>query len=239
MTWANFYLFCFVVGFAFSMFSFLLGGFRWHLPFHLHLPGWLNVGGPHMRSAPHVHLGTGHGTGPPASGGGARSVEISPLNPTTFAAFLAWFGGTGYLLVRYSSLWSLMGLAFATVSGIVAAAIVFFFLSKVLMSRDENMDASDYEMVGVLGKVCSSIRDGGTGEIIYSQAGTRRTCGARSEDGRALSKGTEVVVTRYDKGIAYVRRWEEMAGEEMDSKQGETPVQEKASAEAAGGQEKS
>src|ERR1700751_1387033 len=97
MTWADFYLFCFVVGFAFSMFSFLLGGFRWHLPFHLHPPGWLNVGGPHVHAGPHVHLGAGHGTAQAASSGGAHPAEISPLNPTTLAAFLAWFGGTGYL----------------------------------------------------------------------------------------------------------------------------------------------
>ena len=56
------------------------------------------------------------------------------------------------------------------------------------------------------------IREGGTGEIIYSQGGTRRTCGARAENGNAIVKGSEVVVTRYDKGIAYVRLWEEMAG---------------------------
>ena len=37
----------------------------------------------------------------------------------------------------------------------------------------------------------------------------RRVCGARSEDGSAIAKGTEVVVTRYEKGIAYVRPWEE------------------------------
>jgi hypothetical protein len=62
------------------------------------------------------------------------------------------------------------------------------------------------------------IRENGTGEIIYSQAGTRRTCGARSENGNALDKGEEIVVTRYDKGIAYVRLWEEMNGEEPAAK---------------------
>ena len=68
-------------------------------------------------------------------------------------------------------------------------------------------------MVGVLGRTSLPIRESGTGEIIYSQAGTRRTCGARSENGSAIEKGVEVVVTRYDRGIAYVRRWEEMSGE--------------------------
>jgi hypothetical protein len=87
----------------------------------------------------------------------------------------------------------------------------------VLISDEENMDPADYEMVGVLGKLCVPIREGGTGELIYSQAGTRRVCGARTEDGSAVAKGTEVVVTRYEKGIAYVRLWSEMSGEEDEA----------------------
>ncbi len=68
-------------------------------------------------------------------------------------------------------------------------------------------------MVGVLGRLSMPIREGGTGELIYSQMGTRRVCGARSDDGSGMAKGTEVVVTRYEKGIAYVRLWSEMSGE--------------------------
>lgn len=75
------------------------------------------------------------------------------------------------------------------------------------------MDPADYEMVGVLGNISSSIREGGTGELVYAQAGTRRSCGVRAEDGKAIGKGTEVVVTRYDRGIAYVRPWADMASE--------------------------
>ena len=69
-------------------------------------------------------------------------------------------------------------------------------------------------MVGVLGRTSLPIREGGTGEIIYSQAGTRRTCGARSDNGVAIARGVEVLVTRYDRGIAYVRLWEEMSGDD-------------------------
>jgi hypothetical protein len=97
---------------------------------------------------------------------------------------------------------------------VVGGGIVFLFLGKVLTSDEESMDPADYDMVGVLGRTSIPIRAGGTGEIIYSQAGTRRTCGARSEDGVAIAKGVEIVVTRYDKGIAYVRLWTEMSGEE-------------------------
>jgi hypothetical protein len=221
MTWADFYLVCFAVGFCLSFFSFVFGGTRvgrLHLPhFHGHVGGAhipsATVPGPHAPVAGHAPAGTPSATGA-NSHTGEQSGGVSPFNFVTLTAFLAWFGGTGYLLTRYSGVWVGFGLLASITSGLVGGGIVFLFLSRVLMSDDENMDPADYEMVGVLGRVCSAIRAGGTGEMIYAQMGTRRVCGARSEDGSAIGKGTEVVVTRYDKGIAYVRLWSEMSGDE-------------------------
>jgi hypothetical protein len=85
------------------------------------------------------------------------------------------------------------------------------------MKHDRELDPADYERTGVLARIVSPIREGGTGEIIFSQEGTRNTCGARSESGEALAKGTEVIITRYEKGIAYVRKWEEMAEEQQSA----------------------
>ena len=224
-TWADFYLICFAVGFCFSFFSFVFGGARFgrlHMP-HLHGHGMPHAGVGH--GIGHGGQAVGHAAAAQATthaaagakaGGvrtGAPAGSVSPLNPPTLAAFLAWFGGTGYLLTRYSALWVGFELLLSIAVGLVGGAIVFVFLSKVLMATDEEMDQADYEMVGVLGRLSSSIREGGTGELIYSQAGTRRVCGARSEDGSAIAKGTEVVVTRYDKGIAYVELWEELSNE--------------------------
>jgi membrane protein implicated in regulation of membrane protease activity len=218
-TWADFYLICFAVGFCFSFFSFVFGGARFgrlHLPhLHGHVPH-LPVGhgaGVHAPTA-HADASQAPGTATQAVGGRATRSSVSPFNPPTLAAFLAWFGGAGYLLTRFSTLWVGLGLLLSAASGLVGGGIIFVFLTRVLMSEEENMDPADYEMVGVLGKLSVSIREGGTGELIYSQAGTRRVCGARAEDGSAIAKGTEVVVTRYEKGIAYVRLWSEMSGDE-------------------------
>jgi hypothetical protein len=211
MTWADFYLICFAVGFSFSLLSFLAGGLRWHL----HLPHFS-----HVHVAPQVHAApAGHAQATPAADGnmGAHSHtgNISPFNFITLTAFLAWFGGAGYLLTRYSRIWFVSGLGLAVFTGLVGGGIVFLFLSRVLISQEELMDPADYEMAGVLGRVSVTIRENGTGEIIYSQAGTRRTSGARTEDGNAIAKGSEIIVTRYDKGIAYVRLWSEMSGDSM------------------------
>jgi len=135
------------------------------------------------------------------------------LNPPSIAAFLAWFGGAGYLLTRFSAMWVGMALFLSVLAGLVGGSIIFLFLAKVLMSDQQFLDPADFEMVGVLGKLSVPIREGGTGELIYSQMGTRRVCGARSDDGAPITRGAEVVVTRYEKGIAYVRLWSELSGE--------------------------
>jgi membrane protein implicated in regulation of membrane protease activity len=204
MSWSDFYLICFLVGFGLSALSFLAGSVHLpHLP-HLHIHHGIHLG--------HAHAG--HAAG--HSGGGklgAGRTTISFFNFGTMAAFLTWFGGTGYILVHAYSVWFLLALGIAVASGLGAASVVFWFLAKVLMGREAPLDPADYEMVGVLGKLSISIRSGGTGELIYSQGGTRRVAGARSEDGVAIPKGAEVMVTRYEKGIAYVRPWRDAMGE--------------------------
>jgi hypothetical protein len=79
------------------------------------------------------------------------------------------------------------------------------------MRHEAMAEPEDSDMVGVLGRIANPIFEGGTGEIVYVHGGTRHSCGARSDGGSAIPKGTEVIVTRYEKGIAYVRPWEEMA----------------------------
>jgi hypothetical protein len=218
MTWSDFYLICFAVGFFFSFFSFVFGGSRTklHLPhFHGHAAGHLPAHGP----VAHGPAAAGHGAAQGTDSGHVhKGVSVSPFNPPSIAAFLAWFGGTGYLLTRFSLLWVGFALSLSVIAGLIGGAIIFLFLSKVLISDDECLDPADFEMVGVLGKLSMPIREGGTGELIYSQMGTRRVCGARADDGRVMAKGTEVVVTRYDKGIAYVRLWSEMSGEPDESR---------------------
>jgi membrane protein implicated in regulation of membrane protease activity len=212
MTWADFYLICFLLGLALSLLSVLTGSAHLHLP---HLPH-MHVHVPHVH-VPHVHAPH------------AESEGVPWLNFGTMTAFLAWFGGTGYLLERFYAVWFLVALAIAVLSGLGGAAIVFWFLAK-LASGEEALDPADYDMIGVLGKLSIPIRQGGTGEIVFSQEGVRRVSGARSDDGTAIPKGAEVVVERYEKGIAYVRRWEDMAGETGDrSQESQTRSQESGS----------
>ncbi len=187
MNWSEFYFVCFLVGFSLSALAVIAGSVHLHIP-HLHFHHGIHV--------PH---------------GGGQGPQLPYVNFGTVSAFLAWFGGIGYLLQRYSGIWFVAVLIIATISGLAAASAVFWFLAKVLIAREKPLDPADYDMVGVLGRVNLPIRAGGTGEIVYSQEGTRHVAGARAEEAVAIAKDTEVIVTRYEKGIAYVRPWQDPA----------------------------
>jgi len=196
MTWEGFYLVCFGVGFLFAVLGSLGGMLDWPLSHFLHGLHFPGHGGSHAGA--HGVDGSGHGH--------------SAFNFATAMAFLAWFGGMGYLLSIGGQLPALAVLAAATVSGIAGGAIVFVFLTRVLLRHEQAPDALDSDMVGVLGRVTVPIREGGTGEIVYSQAGTRKSSAARNERPGGIARGVEVVVTRFERGIAFVRPWDELAG---------------------------
>lgn len=195
MHWETVYLTCFGIGLALSILA-CIGGLG-----HFHF-GHFHFG----HFAHHVHVPQGVGQPHAASG-------ISPINGFTITAFLCWFGGTGYLLYHYRLFFGPLIVLVATAAGIAGAGMVFFFLVKVLLPHEHSMTPDETAVIGVVGRLSSGIRTGGTGEILYSQSGSRRAAPARSEDGVALAKDTEVIVLRYEKGIAFVRPWDAVANE--------------------------
>lgn len=189
MNWETFYLTTFVIGFLLSVLSFVGGALRGgHFHFHGHAHG----------------IGHGHHIGGKFGRGG-----LSVFNFGTLTAFLAWFGGAGYLLQRYSTILVYFALLLSVVAGCAGASVVFWFMAK-LTAEDRPLDPADYEMVGVLGRVTSPIRALGTGEVLFLRDGARKATPARSEDASEIPRDAEVIVTRYEKGVAYVRRWEEI-----------------------------
>jgi membrane protein implicated in regulation of membrane protease activity len=183
------FLGCFAFGLIFTVASFLLGALG--SGHHLHLP----------------HPGH-HGTG---GAHGAHGAQISPFNVSTIAAFVTWFGAAGWLLTRYSGWAAAAILTVATVAGAIGGGIVFVTLSRFLMPRLTTMNANDYREAGTVGRLSVPIREGGTGEVTYELGGARRVDGARTVDGTPLEKGTEVLIHRIERGIAYVERWDEFA----------------------------
>jgi hypothetical protein len=190
---ASFFIICFATGLVLSLLS-LMSGFG-----HLHI-GHFHVGHHPMG---HMH---GHGTGHGGHNG------ISSVNAFTVLAFMTWFGGAGYLLTRTALFNGQIVVLLASLAGFAGAGLLWLALFKVLLPHEHVMDVADTQMAGVVARVSNGIRGAdGIGEIIFSQTGARRASAARSDDGRAIERGAEVVVIRYERGVAYVRRWDELA----------------------------
>jgi hypothetical protein len=183
MTLESFFLGCFVFGFVLSLIAFLAGSS------HLHLHHG------------HVHLGHGQGNG----------QGVSKFNFGTIAAFLTWFGGTAYILSTWGGVGLALVLAGAVLGGIAGGSLIFLFAAKVLAPGDRPLNPADYQMIGALGIVSGTVLPGGTGEMIFVQQGRRSSVPIRSERGTLIPKGKEVVVTRYESGIAYVREFDELS----------------------------
>lgn len=190
LDWDAIYLTCFGLGLALSLLAFA-GGFL-----HLHV-GHFHIGGHgHLLSKAGSHSHT--------------SSHMAPVNGFTVVAFLCWFGGTGYLLAHGGVFTWAIVLAFSALSGLAGSGLVYWFLVKVLLPRERTLEPEDTPMVGVLGRLSAGVPRQGVGEMLYSQNGARRSMPVCSEDGAAIERNAEVVVLRYQRGIGYVRRWDEL-----------------------------
>lgn len=203
-----FYLVCFIVGFASTLLSFLLGAHHFgDVNAHVDVghAGDLNVGHAHGDLG---HAGDVSAEGGDASGDLASAAHVSPFNFSTIMAFITWFGGAGYILRVYGHLVAILGLLLAILAGLFGGSVVFLYLARILVPGQTQMDPSDYYMPGTIARVTSTIRGEGTGEVVYSQGGYRKTAGARSATGETIPRGTEVVFVSYEKGLAHVQTWD-------------------------------
>ena len=187
----SFFVGCFAFGLLFSVATFLLGAF----------------GGTGSHGVAHGLMGGVTGSHASAHAHGHSANDVSPFSASTLSAFLTWFGGAGYLLMRYSPLAALAVTLTALVFGAIGGALFFAAIARYIVPRLTVMNPEDFRVQGAVARVTSTIQSGGIGEIVYTLGSTRHADGARSESGHIIERGTQVVVLRMEKGIAYVEPW--------------------------------
>lgn len=191
---------CFAAGAVLILLMAMSG--LWSLPVHVH------HGAFHLPWS-HANAVATHASGSGGTGHAHASTveDASPFNTISILTWLTWFGGAGYLLRTHSPLagWIIVGVA--TILGVLAGGAVFLLLARVLLPNQTILDPTDYEQVGTVGRTTATIRESGTGEIVYTKGGTRHVEAARSATGTPIERGTEVVIVRYERGVAYVQPW--------------------------------
>lgn len=220
MTWTNLFLLAFWFGAFWNIATLLVGGLHGGHGHHAsHVPH-SHGGGVAKGAVSHAH-GTAHNANKMIDG-----WMGTLLSPSAAALFLTWFGAVGFLLMRHSTLGLVVALGIAVAVGFLGAWVIAAFI-RYLQKHEQPLDPVDYQMVGLLGKVSSPIRRDGVGELIYLRNGARTPLPARSEDGLAIERGVEVIVTRVAKGIAYVRTWDAMTQESAGNMMRQSAQEEK------------
>jgi membrane protein implicated in regulation of membrane protease activity len=201
----TFFLACFLFGVIFTLASVLLGltGSLLHAPGHGNADLHLSTG--------HASHATHHGSQEPAPSADADHTPLPIFNISSLLAFATWFGAAGFVLTRFAGWPSLLALIPAVLMGAAGAVLIAAFIRK-LVAGEQVMRARDYRLEGTIGRVTVSIPAGGVGEVVFSQAGRRRSEAARSLSGRPIPRDTEVVILDYERGIAAVQPWDELVG---------------------------
>ena len=198
------FLACFAFGALFTLVSVVLG-VAGHGAAHIG-HGQAHVG----PIADHAHVGhiaehahVGHAAHHEAQG---HATVLPLLSMSSVLGALTWFGAAGYLLLRLGA-WALPVVVIAALlAGAAGWYLVARFLGFVLKGERE-MDPEDYRLEGTVGQVTVSIPAGGTGEVVFSKVGSRRSEAARGLNGQHVPRGTEVVIIAYADGFATVQPW--------------------------------
>jgi membrane protein implicated in regulation of membrane protease activity len=193
-----------VLGFASGTIGHVVDGFHGA---HIHAgaadaPSAASHGAVHDGTSGHTTTGHGshHGVGGHNGSAGRMTASLgwtlSWFSPLALSAALVWFGGMGLITEG-----SRLSVVFAVIAAVVAAAIV-----RAVMDAFVRASSAPLRLTGegAIGTVNSAIGPNSTGEVLYTLEGLHRTAPARSADGHSLPRGTEVVITRREKGIAWV-----------------------------------
>src|SRR5687768_9737270 len=117
----------------------------------------------------------------------------SVFSSRIMAAFVTALG-VGGVVARYYGLSHPASSGVGIASGAAMAGLVYQF-AKILYSQQASSELQMSRLVGRSAEVTVAIPREGVGQISLSVAGERTEHVARSKDGRAVARGTQVVVT--------------------------------------------
>lgn len=174
MTVYSIYLFCLVVGLAFTLLSAALGHFFGH--------------------SGHVAGSGGHAE---AGADSSDTPGISIFSPIIVAAFVTAFGGFGIIFTEIpATSKAILSAPLAVLAAFAVAGLLYEALSILFKHSQGSSEAHVAALIGTEASVITPIPENGVGEIAYVVRGTRYTAPARVENGTAVAGGKSVKIKR-------------------------------------------
>lgn len=144
---------------------------------------------------------------------GGDGMFSSLFNVSSILAFITWFSGSTYL-VRNGLGWFV---GFAVIIGLAVgfagAWAITWFLYSFLRANSPELNPADWDQIGQIGPVTSTILPTGVGAMVFERHGTRQAIPARTSDGEGIERGVEVVIMDIERGVAIVQPWRELLEE--------------------------
>lgn len=172
---------CFFVGVGISLISLIVGNI-------FHITG---LDGCDMDVDVDIDFDIGHGI-------------FLPISPLVIVLFVTIFGGSGMILINSFGIPEIFILLISAVIGMS----ISLFINRIVfipLKRAQNTSAPELEeLIGILAKINESIGETGFGEINYVVNGNSYNAPAKSTDGKAIMKGTEVSVCWIEDHVFYV-----------------------------------
>ena len=129
---------------------------------------------------------------------------VSPFKPMIIATFLTIFGGIGLLLSPHW-LW-IFSVPMALLAGFLSAFLLFRLVYVPLHKLQSKGVVEKQGLVGLTATITESIPEGGFGKIKYVTAdGNSYSAPAKSEDGNALPRGTDVQIMYIERNAFFVK----------------------------------
>ncbi|MEO8215935.1 MAG: NfeD family protein [Acidobacteriota bacterium] len=136
-----------------------------------------------------------HGAADVSLDAGLGHVDIPLFSPTILSVFVTGFGGIGAILRMTTHIHPLVEIALAAGGGVGFAFLGLLILGVIAKQTQGGSEYATGDLVGGSAEVIVPIPDGGgMGEVAYVKKGSRSNAPARSKDGRAIARNTDVQI---------------------------------------------
>ena len=135
-----------------------------------------------------------HGAGDVALDAGLGHVDIPLFSPTILSVFVTGFGGIGAILRMTTHLHPLVEIASAAAGGVGFAFLGLLILGAIAKQTQGGSEYATGDLLGGAAEVIVPIPAGGVGEVAYVKKGSRSNAPARSKDGTAIARNSDVQI---------------------------------------------